>query len=174
MARDHARIKVAIWADPEFRALGWQQQYAFFMLLSQPRVSYCGVLEYLPRRYASMAADLTVDEVEKSIGGLQEKRFVLLDEDTEELLIRSYVRHDELLKMANPAKAMAKDYAQILSASHREAILKELQRAYVESPQMKGWDGISDVSPGLFDGITRAAFLNGSPNPKPNGKANPE
>lgn len=173
MARDHARIKVAIWADPEFRALGWQQQYAFFMLLSQPRVSYCGVLEYLPRRYASMAADLTVDEVEKSIGGLQEKRFVLLDQDTEELLIRSYVRHDELLKMANPAKAMAKDYAQVLSAGHRDAILGELQRAYVDAPQMKGWEGINDVAPGLFDQVTRTAFPNGSPNPNAKGTANP-
>lgn len=172
MARDHARIKVSIWADPDFRALRAPLQHAYLMLTSQPRVSYCGVLEYLPRRYASMAAGLTVESIEKAIVGLVEKRFVVLDEDTEELLIRSYVRHDELLKMANPAKAMAKDYAQVLSQGLRAAILTELRRAYFESPQMKGWQGIADASPELFQDIAREAFSNGTPNPNRNGTPN--
>lgn len=173
MARDHARIKVSIWADPDFRALRAPLQHAYLMLTSQPRVSYCGVLEYLPRRYASMAAGLTVESIEKAIGGLVEKRFVVLDEDTEELLIRSYVRHDELLKMANPAKAMAKDYAQVLSQGLRMTILSELRRAYSDNPQMKGWQGIAEASPELYQSITREAFSNGTPNPKPNGTPNP-
>lgn len=176
MARDHARFKVAIWADEDFKALRAPHQHAYFMVTSQAKLSYCGVLDYIPSRLAKLAKGLTEAAVETMIEGLEKTRYVVLDRDTQELLVRSYVRHDELLQSPNMAKAMAKDYGEVISARIRAAILVELQRAHKEGPAMAGWKGIKEKFPALWEAIVNPSpdpYENPSPNPYRKGSANP-
>lgn len=176
MARDHARIKVNIWGDEDFKELRAPQQHAYFMLITQARLSYCGVLDYIPSRLARLAKGLTEAAVETMIEGLEKARYVVLDRDTQELLVRSYVRHDGLLESPNVCKAMAKDYGEVISPRIRAAVLVELQRAHRDDPSMSGWKGIKEKFPALWEAITKPVqdpYENPSPNPYGKGSANP-
>jgi hypothetical protein len=176
MARDHARIKVNIWGDEDFKELRAPQQHAYFMLTTQARLSYAGVLDYIPSRLARLAKGLTEAAVETMIEGLEKARYVVVDHDTQELLVRSYVRHDGLLESPNVSKAMAKDYGEVISPRIRAAILVELQRAHRDDPGMSGWKGIKDKFPGLWEAITKPVadpYANPSPNPYGKGSDDP-
>lgn len=176
MARDHARIKVNIWGDEDFKELRAPQQHAYFMLTTQARLSYAGVLDYIPSRLARLAKGLTEAAVETMIEGLEKARYVVLDRDTQELLVRSYVRHDGLLESPNMSKAMARDYGEVISPRIRAAILTELQRAFREDSGMSGWKGIRDKFPALMEAIAKPVsdpYANPSPNPYAKGSENP-
>lgn len=150
MARDHARIQVAIWSDPDFRRLDSTAQRMYLLLLSQPRLSYCGSLDYLPTRYAMLAPDEDDLSVEQAVKRLEADRYVVVDRESHELLIRSYVRHDGLLASPNVTKAMVKDRAALLSEMLRAVVDDELNRAYLEDSKRLGWKGLRAYDEGLF------------------------
>jgi hypothetical protein len=58
MARDHARTYVAVWKDPDWRKLTQAAQHTYWMLTSNPAISYCGVLDFVPGRFIELASDL--------------------------------------------------------------------------------------------------------------------
>ena len=173
MARDHARILVSIWSDPDFTALDPAEQHAYLMLLSSPDLSYCGVLDLVPERYAGRAAGLTTRRFRAALDGLAKRRFVVVDDRTGEVLVRSYVRHDGVLKVPNVAKAMTKALMRTHSAKLRQVVVDELARAMRENPDARGWQGVAAVNPELFDQITEKAFENPSLNPSANPSGNP-
>lgn len=176
MARDHARIKVSIWGNEDFKELRAPHQHAYFVLTTQAKLSYCGVLDYIPSRLAKLAKGLTEATVESMVEGLEKARYVVLDRDTQECLIRSYVRHDGLLESPNISKAMAKDYGEVISPRIRAAVLIELQRAYLEDSKLAGWRGIKEKFPTLMEEIRNPSpdpYANPSPNPYRKGSANP-
>lgn len=178
MARDHARIKVNIWGDEDFKDLRAPQQHAYFVLTTQAKLSYCGVLDYIPSRLAKLAKGLTEAAVEAMVEGLEKAEYVVVDRDTQELLIRTFVRHDGLLESPNITKAMAKDYLEVISPRIRAAVLAELQRAYREDPHLAGWGlkGLPHKYPALMEEIKNPSpdpYRNPSPNPYRKGSANP-
>ena len=162
MARDHARIHVAIWSDPDFRSLESSAQRMYLLLLSQPRLSYCGSLDYLPTRYAMLAPDEDDSSVERAVKLLEADRFVVVDRDSHELVIRSYVRHDGLLSSPNVTKAMVKDRAALLSERLRDVIDEELNRAWLEDSKRAGWKGLKAADPALFQKVTAKGSGRGS------------
>lgn len=162
MARDHARIQVALWSDPDFRALSCEAQRMYLVILSQPRLSYCGSLDYLPSRLAVLAADETPDDVEQAVKALESHRYVVVDRDTHELLVRTFVRHDGLLGSPNVTKAMLKDRAALLSEPLRHVLDDELRRAYRNDPRAAGWKGFKAADPELFAEVARKGFGKGS------------
>lgn len=162
MARDHARIQVSIWSDPDFRALGADAQRMYLVILSQARLTYCGALDYLPSRLAVLADDETADSVETAVKRLEDARYVVVDRDTHELLIRTFVRHDGLLGSPNVTKAMLKDRATLLSEPLRHVLDDELRRAYREDPKLAGWKGFKAAEPDLFAEVSRKGFAKGS------------
>ena len=147
MARDHARILTAIWADPEWRALTMSAQHAYLTILSQPRLSYCGVLDYLPGRLAVLTEDVTDAKIRAAVKRLAAARFVLVDESTQELLVRSYVRYDGVLDRPNMGKATAVALQRVVSQPIRAALLNELARYHSASPNLTGWIGFKDKAP---------------------------
>lgn len=172
MPRDHARLQVAIWNDPEFRALDRDDQRMFMVLFSQARLTYCGTLDYFPSRLAKLAADDTEETVQNAVWRLDKYRFVVADEETHELLVRSFVRHDGLLKSPNITRAMCKDRANIISDRLREAVDAELRRAWKDDNKTKGWEGMAKYFPELFRELTGRRSWNGSP--KGSGKGSDE
>lgn len=154
MARKYAQIQVSIWSDEDFKSLDPLYQHMYFVLLSQPRMNLCGVIDFIPARIAQASYDLTVDEVEQRVKWLDSKRYVVVDNDTSELLIRTFIRNDGLLKMPNVATGMASDYAEIMSARLRDAVDKELARCYSDDPELRGWESIKKTNPVLFRNIS--------------------
>lgn len=140
MARDRANLRTDMIGDDRYRELTRDEQWLYKLLLIHPTLSYAGVAEWRPGRLASAAAGTTADDVRRIGSGLQAKYFVYIDEDTEEVLVRSFVKHDGLLKQFRLPISMANDYAGIASQDIREFFVFELQKYKQEEPTLKCWD----------------------------------
>jgi hypothetical protein len=147
MARDHARIYTGIWEDPDFLALRVAEQHAYFMLVSNLGLSRCGVITYIPARFEHLASDLTEAKLRKAIDGLRSSRFAVIDARTQEILVRSYVRHDGVLDRLNMGKATGTAFEAVVSPDLRAAIGVELARHMKEKPDLQGWEGLAATSP---------------------------
>lgn len=132
MARGHARLLTSIWSDDEFTALHGITQRTYMMVISQPNMSLAGVVPYTPRRWANLATDTKPAQIVRAVQELCDHRFLLADDSTEELWVRTFVRHDGLLKIPNMVKAMWKDYAAIQSPIIRQAFQWEYEELFEE------------------------------------------
>ena len=140
MARDHARIRLDIWADEDYVALTSTSQWLYQRLLTHGALSYCGVTEWRPGRLAKSAADLTKSDVEAFAVLLEERHFLLIDRSTEEALIRSFVKHDGLMDKWNMAAAVARTFTAVASPTLRGVIVHELTNLRKKFPDYRGWD----------------------------------
>ena len=140
MARDHARIYSRIWADDDFKSLRCDVQRAYLLALSQPGMTWCGVVPYTPKRWARLAADSDPASLDATIATLQQRGYVLVDTDTEEMWIRSFVKNDEVLRSPNVVKALIEQYRTILSPRIRAAFVAELEQLQPRSDSERtGW-----------------------------------
>lgn len=128
MARDHARIRLNIWDDEDFTDLSSSAQWLYFRILSHQTLSYCGVADWRPGRYAASAGDLTASDVEAFAAELERGRFVVIDRETEEVLVRSFVKHDDLMDKWNMAAAVARTWSETSSKPIKGVIVHELHR----------------------------------------------
>ena len=90
----HAQILRSIWDDPDFRRLSRTAQALYLHLLSFKKINLVGVLPLTPRAWAQCCEKTTVDEIEADMAELVEANFLVIDEDTEEVLCRTLVKHD--------------------------------------------------------------------------------
>lgn len=155
--RKHAVIQTAIWSDPDFLARTPAAQRIYLLALSQPNLSYAGVVDYTPRRWALLSAGDSIGKVRRAVHELIDTRFVVVDETTEELLVRSLVRHDRVLRSPNITKALVGDIARIQSSSIRDALVDELLRHRDETSDNAAYTtGWSTIGP-LLDEYLREA-----------------
>lgn len=122
MARRYARVASSIWDDPDFRALPGSAQFLYLKLISQRDISMCGVLSLSTHRWAGCTSDGSSKAVEKALSALHEARFVVVDWDTGEALIRTFMRHNDVWASANTAKAGARAFGAVHSLIIREAV----------------------------------------------------
>lgn len=139
MARDRASIRVDMWADGDFRRLSVFAQWLYIALLSHPTLSYAGVADWRPGRIAAFSAGVEVADVRAAADELMRGRFILADEQTEEVLVRSFVKHDGLLKQPKLTVSMCNAYAAIASSGIREVVAHEVQKLRVREPELKAW-----------------------------------
>ncbi|GHG15410.1 hypothetical protein ACFFSH_39395 [Streptomyces filamentosus] len=179
MARGHGRILSSIWEDDDFISLDEQQQRLFFFLISQPNLNHAGLLPLTLRRWSRKARGLTSLELEKRLDALEAGRFVVIDEDTEELLIRSFVRNDRVYKQPRVMGAMVSDALEISSKHLRRALLDEMDRIPLdelsdEPTKYRGEDGPSiraQIASHIQD--LRKAFGDITPDPSGRGSVPP-
>jgi hypothetical protein len=128
MARSHARISTSIWADRDFLARTGEAQRLYMQLLSQPDLSHAGKLSLTTRRWSRMRADADEAVVRAALLELDESRFLVVDEDTEEVLIRSLIRNDGVWKQPKVLAVAIVEASRIVSPKLRAAIFDELVR----------------------------------------------
>ncbi|PMC63393.1 hypothetical protein CJ204_00810 [Corynebacterium xerosis] len=138
MAREYAQIRLTIWNDDDFRALTPPAQWLYFLLLTHPTLTMAGVGDWRPSRLAVLAG-ADVDLIENAAVELAQRLYVVIDADTEEYLVRSFHRNDDLLKMPNMATAAARAAVKVTSAGLRGVLVHELHRLRGERPDLKGW-----------------------------------
>ena len=152
MARDrHARVYSSIWGDPDWRKLDQPAQHTYWMLMSHPDLSYCGVLDFIPGRLVDCATGLTESKITASVRVLEKARYLVVDRKTRELFVRSYIRHDNILARRNMGHACGRALGDVHSPALREAILHELGRLWCEDSGREGWAGLKDYDPVAFD-----------------------
>lgn len=173
--KDHARINLAIWGDDDFRDLTPPEQHLYFVLWTSPGLSYCGAGDWHPGRLASVAAGWTKRGVMTAAAGLSEKQFVIIDADTDEFLLRSWIKHDGLWRTPNMAVSIANARAELSSRTLRGVIVHEVlkvQAAHADSNSWKRAPVVSMLEQTPIDPADVDPY-NPDPNPGPKGGSNP-
>lgn len=140
MAREYGQLRHDIWNDDDWLDLTVPAQHLYMTLLSDPTLTYCGVTDWRPGKVAQRAAENTTAHTTIAAQELSYAYFIVVDEDSEEVLIRSYLRHDPILKNPRLAVTMTKDYGTIGSRKIRAAVVHELQRLRKDNPDWAAWE----------------------------------
>lgn len=150
MARTYGKLLAAVWIDPDWCRLLRDEQWLFALLLSQPKLSLVGALDYRPARWAALSGDATLSAVEEALDGLEEARFVAVDRDTEEILIRSFTRHDGI-PTGNPKLVKG------LWGAWTEVASERLRKVAVDNmPEALFTDAAAQTAPALADRMRRS------------------
>ena len=139
MAREYAQIRLDLWSDPDVRRLTERAQRLYLHLLTSPSLNYAGVADWRPAKLSGFAADSTPETVRAAGAELAVKYFLVIDEAVEEVMIRSFLRHDGLLRQPKVAVTMTTAYASLSSALLRGVIVHELLRLRDEHPDWAAW-----------------------------------
>lgn len=128
MARSYAQFSTSMWRNADFLALPSMMKMVYMLLSSQPDVSAAGVLHLSVVRWARKSPDTTVADINRALDGLAARRFIVLDRDSEEVLLRAFLRWDNGYK--NPKRQPAiKDAAnEVESAAIVSALTVEFER----------------------------------------------
>lgn len=133
MARNYAQIMTAIWRNAEFRALAEAQQRAYLLLVTQPDISAAGVLPLRLRRWADMAVDSSPDGLAQALKALDSVRFIAIDWDAEEVLIRSFIRWDGGFNNPKRRPVIVRAAEETDSALIRRHLAVEFQRCGIDA-----------------------------------------
>lgn len=182
MARSEARLLTDIWEDRDFLALTSDAQRLFMFLISQPDLAHSGVIALRERRWSRKAADLTLAGIEKALTDLAAARFLVVDWDSEEILIRSLIRRDRIFKQPNVMRAAVDNVPLIESQAILRALSIEMERIRRENPDLTAnqTDVIGDMEKALAERVQpepepepEKAAQNPSANPSRKGSGNP-
>jgi len=132
MARDYSRTATSIWRDEDFRRLSLTAQWVYHMLMSQADISSVGSLPVTVKRWASYSAGLDVEDVEKGLAELESAFFIVVDHETEELLIRTFVKWDGGHKSSKRMLSVLASANAISSKRIRSVIVHELNKIGVQ------------------------------------------
>lgn len=138
MARDYTVVRVTIWNDPDFVARSTDAQWLYFALLTHPLIDSCGVVPWREAHLIKRSAGMTVERLRTAACELADAGLVAVDPDTEEALVRSFVRHDGVLKSPNMTKALVREHGAIASLTIKALVSREVRRATREHPEWKG------------------------------------
>jgi hypothetical protein len=171
MARGHGRILTSIWEDSDFLKLDEKEQRFYLFLISQPNLNHAGLLPLTLRRWSRKAHGMTSADVEKRLQSLDDAQFIVMDDDTEELLIRSFVRNDGVWRMPKVMGAMVSGALEISSRRLQLALLAEMDRIPLEDlsdepTKMRGGEGPS-IREQVATHIETLRKAFGTPNPDP-------
>lgn len=139
MARDHSRIHTDIWGDDDWLDLSPGAQHLYFVLYTWPP-SLCGGGDWQPRKAAARARGWTVPDVLDAAEELVAGDFVLIDLDTEEYLLRSWIKHDGLYRVQNMAVSIANARAGLASRILRGVVVHEVAKLRKSEPKLDSWN----------------------------------
>lgn len=153
MARSHAKVLVQVWRDPDWVSLSIEAQWLYVLLLTQPKLTLVGSLEVTTGRWANYAPNGSREVVEDALSELRRSGKVIVDDDTDELLIRTFTAHDLDPNRINVnlAKGLWGHWAQIASAEIRRLAIFHMPDAI--------WDRLAPHAPGDAEQIRRWARL---------------
>jgi hypothetical protein len=157
MARDHARLKLSVWDSRDWRSLTIAGQHMYWTLISHKDLTYAGVMDWWPGRLASLSKDADEGHVYGAVKELQDARYVFLDTEESELLVRTYVRHDNILERANMGKACARAITKMHSLDLRDVLFHELAKLRLDKPMLAGWDGIKAENTTVYETVISMA-----------------
>lgn len=142
--RDHARVRISLAEDNHFEELSMDAQWLYIrVLVPEPSLSYCGIADWRPKRLLGKSMDMTMDRLLDAAAELERERFSLFDLTTEEVLVRSYIRSDEILRNPKMVPAVLKAYRLAASKQLRAAVVSECLRAKEQHPEFSSWTHVS-------------------------------
>jgi hypothetical protein len=160
VAREYGKLKKSRWRDSHWAKLTADAQWLYTYLLSQPSTDTAGVFPIQVSKWAKGAADMTVERVKAAAKILADNQFIIVDWDTEEGLLRTYIADDEAggLIFIGALNRAVQAQSSILRRRLLEEILR-LERTFTDREQAR----IDELADALDDPAESAA----SPSPSP-------
>lgn len=160
MAREYARYLMSTHKSGDWASLSTTEHDCYMALLSSPELEWSGVAPYFPARYASLASDLNTRKVAKAWQALETAGMLVIDRETGELLVRSFLRHDRVFSKPNIVKAFCRAYERVASAKLRGVIRAEIARIHAEegASHASSWEIIAERLPELFEELFPEPF----------------
>jgi hypothetical protein len=139
MRRTHARLLVRRTRDPEWIALSPLASWLYGELLLTPEITSVGTLTLLPRQWAKRnvgtnVITMTEEIVWSLVEELTDSRHILVDYDTDEVMIRTFLRNDGLATNYTALLSVCSAVDVVRSPRLREALATELERVLRELP----------------------------------------
>lgn len=172
MAREYAKAWFSMFTDDDFASQPHSDKWLYMTLLGQPALNYAGVQPINMRRWRKALRDdhgvPSEADIEKALIRMEHRGYVYTDDDTGEVLVRSFMRSDGIDRQPNVLKSGLRALAQIESPKLASVMLRELDRLTV--PEVKNeklgaeidrlWSAARTHLEGLAEGFTE-------PFPKP-------
>src|SRR3954466_9553738 len=115
MARSHGRVLASIWRDEDFLAHEPSAQRLYMLLLSQPDLEHSGLIGLRLARWAQLGKGTSPATIRADLVALQDQgRFVVVDWDTEEVLVRTLIKNDGIWKSPRLMEIVARDFCNIM------------------------------------------------------------
>jgi hypothetical protein len=127
MPRNYGRTATSIWRDKDFRQLSPEGRFVYMMLFNQANISAVGVLEVTETRWAGNTG-YTAGTVRDALEELEKREYIVTDHETEEVLIRSFVKWDGGSTNDLRRKAIRDSANAVASDLLRASIAHELDR----------------------------------------------
>jgi hypothetical protein len=128
MARTESRFRTSAWRPgSDWLTLPFTHKGVYKMVLDQGEVEYTGVVALTPTKWSKLFG-LPLNELIEIIEDLNEDRYFIVDWDYEELLIRTFIRNDEVYRQPNLMRSAQRSLDSVSSLIIRAEILTELQR----------------------------------------------
>lgn len=162
--RHYGRFTTDIWDDPKFRALTVAAQRAYFMLSTQADITAAGTLALRLRRWSRYASDTTSDALSDALSELAEKRFVVVDYATEELLVRSFAQWDGGINNEKRRPVVIEAAMSVESPTIRAVLAQEMRKLGVDDALC---DALSDSPSDTTSGFDRVVVTKGEYVPQP-------
>lgn len=128
MTRHYANLATSVWREFDWRGLTASEQRTYSMLMSQPDISAAGVLSVTLGRWAGYARDTTISSIRADIDGLAAARFVIVDDESEEILVRTFVKWDGGYGNPKRRPVILRAANEVMSPSLRAALAVEFTR----------------------------------------------
>ena len=149
--RTYAKVRTEIWANDDFRKLDARGQRLYFALLTTSSLNWAGIADWRPSRLSALCGGETVKSIRDTARKLEATRFVYVDESTEEALIRTFIRNDEVFKSPKLTIASCRQLAEIASPRLKEIAVYEARRCIRDFPD---WKGIPYVPGWVIDTVS--------------------
>lgn len=90
---DYRPIKTSYWTDPMIRKLKADERYLYLYFLTCPQMTNLGIVE-VSFETIEFETGLPQKRVEEAINSLQEKNRIYYHRETEELVVRNWLKHN--------------------------------------------------------------------------------
>lgn len=140
MPRVYTPVKAAIWQDDDWRSLTPGAQHLYLVLLTSPGLSFAGVGDWRPRRLLPLARGWRMNDFTAAADELSQELLIVIDQDTEEYLVRSFLRHDGVMQHNKTCISAMNAFSEIASNTLRGVVVHELRRLREEFPDWPCWD----------------------------------
>lgn len=126
MARTEARLLFTVWEG--LAELSDTGKLAYFAVMTDPSLTQCGAGPLRPSRWSKkLGWKAEPSKIEEALSEVDEHRKIFVDHDTEEVLIRTFVRRDGVARMPNVLRSALKSAVMIESLRLRKELAVELR-----------------------------------------------
>ena len=131
MARSEARLLFTVWEG--LAELSDTGKLAYFAVMTDPSLTQCGAGPLRPSRWSKkLGWRAEPSKIEQALSEVDEHRKIFVDHDTEEVLIRTFVRRDGVARMPNVLRSALKSAVMIESPRLRKELAVELRTLHDE------------------------------------------